>query len=208
MLHRGKKGISGLLFAQALKRQREAEEAPDDTKRRRQDSSCWFCIDQIKEDARHLVVSHGDYTYVSLAKGGLVDFHVLIIPMEHYTVRVRARAPVQCSAVQCSAVQCSAVQCPCHCQGIVPPLARAPCQSKNACRLRNFWSCGIWRFFLWLSMKTGGFLWGWYFRDSGCCPATHLLSFGGGDWGITALRRASNFGLLVLFSPGAGGGAY
>ena len=29
--------------------------------------------------------------------------------------------------------------------------------------------------------------WGWYFRNTDCCPATHfhsLLSFGDGNWGI------------------------
>lgn len=44
---------------------------------------CWFCLGG-KGVEKHLVVSVGESTYVALAKGGLVDDHVMILPIEHH----------------------------------------------------------------------------------------------------------------------------
>eukprot|EP00906_Rhabdomonas_costata_P030401 RCo042960 len=71
---------------QMVKRQREAEEEQSGKRKRpAEDFECWFCIDKVRPDARHLVLSHGEFTYLSLPKGGLMDHHVLILPMEHFT---------------------------------------------------------------------------------------------------------------------------
>eukprot|EP00656_Telonema_subtile_P016331 TRINITY_DN18617_c0_g1_i3.p1 TRINITY_DN18617_c0_g1~~TRINITY_DN18617_c0_g1_i3.p1 ORF type:complete len:301 (-),score=104.28 TRINITY_DN18617_c0_g1_i3:27-929(-) len=45
-------------------------------------AACWFCLSnpQVEE---HLIVSVGNLTYLALAKGGLVDDHLLIVPIEH-----------------------------------------------------------------------------------------------------------------------------
>jgi len=44
--------------------------------------SCWFCLSN-KDVEKHLIVSIGKHNYLALAKGGLVDFHLLIIPILH-----------------------------------------------------------------------------------------------------------------------------
>ncbi|KAM9197030.1 CWF19-like protein 1 isoform 3-T3 [Dugong dugon] len=45
--------------------------------------SCWFCL-ASPEVEKHLVVSVGTHCYLALAKGGLSDDHVLILPIGHY----------------------------------------------------------------------------------------------------------------------------
>lgn len=71
--------------------------APDEEKRKHTDkdrqrkrqkmefdqSKCWFCLSS-PEVEKHLVVSVGNVAYLALAKGGLVDEHLLIIPTEHH----------------------------------------------------------------------------------------------------------------------------
>ncbi|CAL1265079.1 unnamed protein product [Larinioides sclopetarius] len=44
--------------------------------------SCWFCLTN-PEVQKQLLLSIGDHSYITLAKGGLVQDHLLIIPMEH-----------------------------------------------------------------------------------------------------------------------------
>ncbi|XP_053385188.1 CWF19-like protein 1 isoform X3 [Mercenaria mercenaria] len=44
---------------------------------------CWFCLGS-PEVEKHLVVSVGSETYLALAKGALVDEHILILPIGHY----------------------------------------------------------------------------------------------------------------------------
>lgn len=46
-------------------------------------NKCWFCLSS-PEVEKHLVISVGDSVYLALAKGGLVDEHLLIIPTEHH----------------------------------------------------------------------------------------------------------------------------
>ncbi|KAH9328018.1 hypothetical protein KI387_000126 [Taxus chinensis] len=43
---------------------------------------CWFCLSSPNIDS-HLVVSIGENIYCTIAKGPLVEGHVLIIPIEH-----------------------------------------------------------------------------------------------------------------------------
>ncbi|KAJ4708650.1 zinc finger CCCH domain-containing protein 64 [Melia azedarach] len=43
---------------------------------------CWFCLSSPNVES-HLIVSIGEYYYCALAKGPLVQDHVLIIPVEH-----------------------------------------------------------------------------------------------------------------------------
>lgn len=46
------------------------------------ESPCWFCLSSSKVE-KHLIVAIGEYCYLTLAKGGLVDEHFLIAPIEH-----------------------------------------------------------------------------------------------------------------------------
>lgn len=46
-------------------------------------SKCWFCLASPQVE-KHLVISVGDYSYLALAKGGVVDDHLLILPIEHF----------------------------------------------------------------------------------------------------------------------------
>ncbi|KAL0315769.1 UNVERIFIED_CONTAM: Zinc finger CCCH domain-containing protein 64 [Sesamum radiatum] len=43
---------------------------------------CWFCLSSPSVES-HLITSVGEYCYCALAKGPLVQDHVLIIPIEH-----------------------------------------------------------------------------------------------------------------------------
>ncbi|XP_076819990.1 CWF19-like protein 1 isoform X2 [Clavelina lepadiformis] len=56
---------------------------PEKKQARPQDWSCWFCLGGEKVD-KHLVASVGHLCYVALAKGGLTDNHVLILPIAHH----------------------------------------------------------------------------------------------------------------------------
>lgn len=46
-------------------------------------SKCWFCLSSPQVE-KHLVISVGNESYLALAKGGLVDDHLLILPIEHH----------------------------------------------------------------------------------------------------------------------------
>ncbi|EGF77518.1 hypothetical protein BATDEDRAFT_91726 [Batrachochytrium dendrobatidis JAM81] len=50
----------------------------------RDDSLCWFCTSNEKLEV-HLILTILDKTYISIAKGGLVPGHVLIVPITHFT---------------------------------------------------------------------------------------------------------------------------
>ncbi|KAK4432899.1 Zinc finger CCCH domain-containing protein 64 [Sesamum alatum] len=43
---------------------------------------CWFCLSSPSVES-HLITSVGEYCYCALAKGPLVQDHVLIVPIEH-----------------------------------------------------------------------------------------------------------------------------
>ncbi|OAE21764.1 hypothetical protein AXG93_2550s1010 [Marchantia polymorpha subsp. ruderalis] len=44
---------------------------------------CWFCLSS-PEVSTHLVLSVGDHCYCALAKGPVVQGHVLLLPIEHF----------------------------------------------------------------------------------------------------------------------------
>lgn len=48
-----------------------------------QNNPCWFCLASPNVE-KHLVLSVGEYCYLTLAKGGLSDDHLLLIPIEHF----------------------------------------------------------------------------------------------------------------------------
>lgn len=43
---------------------------------------CWFCL-ASPEVEKHMVITLGDHAYLALAKGGLVDDHLLLLPIGH-----------------------------------------------------------------------------------------------------------------------------
>lgn len=43
---------------------------------------CWFCLSS-PEVEKHLILAIGEFCYLTLAKGGLLDEHFLILPIEH-----------------------------------------------------------------------------------------------------------------------------
>ena len=44
---------------------------------------CWFCLASPDVDT-NLVITVGDHCYCAMAKGGLVNGHVLLLPIEHF----------------------------------------------------------------------------------------------------------------------------
>ena len=60
---------------------RDGGERPQ-SKRRKPVGPCWFCLNSPQVE-KHLIVSVGSECYVALAKGGLVEEHLLIVAIEH-----------------------------------------------------------------------------------------------------------------------------
>lgn len=48
---------------------------------------CWFCLSSPNVE-KHLIIAIGEYCYLTLAKGGLTDDHLLVIPIEHYQATI------------------------------------------------------------------------------------------------------------------------
>lgn len=46
------------------------------------ENPCWFCLSSPHVE-KHLVIAIGEYCYLTLAKGGLNDGHLLVVPIEH-----------------------------------------------------------------------------------------------------------------------------
>lgn len=44
--------------------------------------NCWFCLASPSVD-KSLIISIGDHSYLALAKGGLTEEHLIILPIEH-----------------------------------------------------------------------------------------------------------------------------
>lgn len=55
---------------------------------------CWFCLASPNVE-KHLVISVGDVAYLALAKGGLVNEHLLILPIEHHQSFLTLPEPAQ-----------------------------------------------------------------------------------------------------------------
>lgn len=60
----------------------DEDKANTDEPRTRSSAPCWFCLASPNVDA-DLVIDVGDYCYCAMAKGSLVDGHVLLLPIEH-----------------------------------------------------------------------------------------------------------------------------
>eukprot|EP00996_Jenningsia_fusiforme_P000101 NODE_1064_length_1728_cov_45.419297_g940_i0.p1 GENE.NODE_1064_length_1728_cov_45.419297_g940_i0~~NODE_1064_length_1728_cov_45.419297_g940_i0.p1 ORF type:complete len:519 (+),score=72.85 NODE_1064_length_1728_cov_45.419297_g940_i0:80-1636(+) len=79
-----------------IRAKRPREESLDNPSNRpKRDPVCWFCIDKVRPEARHLIVSHGEFTYLALPRGPLVDRHVLILPMQHFCCTVELHEAAQ-----------------------------------------------------------------------------------------------------------------
>lgn len=52
-----------------------------------QNNPCWFCLSSPNVE-KHLIFAIGEYCYLTLAKGGLTDDHLLVIPIEHYQATI------------------------------------------------------------------------------------------------------------------------
>lgn len=44
---------------------------------------CWFCL-ASPDVEKHMIISIGEHTYLAMAKGGLTDDHLLILPIGHH----------------------------------------------------------------------------------------------------------------------------
>lgn len=62
-------------------------------------SKCWFCLSSTSVE-KHLIITVGKSVYVALAKGGLVDEHFLICPIDHYQCTVNQPDEIQ-KEVEC-----------------------------------------------------------------------------------------------------------
>lgn len=57
-------------------------------------SKCWFCLASPAVE-KHLVITVGNCCYLTLAKGGMVDEHFLICPMEHFQSSLAATEDIR-----------------------------------------------------------------------------------------------------------------
>jgi len=75
-------------FREEVRKRKLKTDRNEDRPERRQkiklddQNPCWFCLSSPKVE-KHLIVAIGDHCYLALAKGGLVDEHFLLIPIEH-----------------------------------------------------------------------------------------------------------------------------
>lgn len=53
---------------------------------------CWFCLSS-PEVEKHLIVSVGEHSYLSLAKGGLSSYHLMVLPINHYQTSLDLEKP-------------------------------------------------------------------------------------------------------------------
>ncbi|KAH7420763.1 hypothetical protein KP509_13G021200 [Ceratopteris richardii] len=58
----------------------------------RSSAPCWFCLSSPNVDV-DLVIEVGDHCYCAMAKGGLVDGHVLLIPIDHFSSMLSLSQP-------------------------------------------------------------------------------------------------------------------
>jgi len=59
------------------------EQEEEDKRLRSNENSCWFCLSSPQAE-KHLIISVGDHSYLALCKGGLINHHLLILPIGHY----------------------------------------------------------------------------------------------------------------------------
>ncbi|GAB1609733.1 CWF19-like protein 1 [Argonauta hians] len=83
--------------AQSMKGQKRPNQGENQQKKKHKPAQpsgpCWFCLRGEKVE-KHLVVSVGETTYMTIAKGAMVPDHVLILPIGHYQSTVVAPSEV------------------------------------------------------------------------------------------------------------------
>lgn len=47
-------------------------------------SKCWFCLSNPDVES-HMILTVVENTYVAMAKGGLVNDHLLVVPVHHHS---------------------------------------------------------------------------------------------------------------------------
>lgn len=62
---------------------RDDKKKPKRAKMEFDKNKCWFCLSS-QDASKHLVISVGREIYLALARGGVVDDHFLITPVEHH----------------------------------------------------------------------------------------------------------------------------
>lgn len=70
-------------YKESTKRSRNQDNPNKKPKQTFDQSKCWFCLSSPVV-SKHLVIAVGTEIYVALAKGGLVDDHLLILPITHH----------------------------------------------------------------------------------------------------------------------------
>ncbi|XP_071054059.1 CWF19-like protein 1 [Onthophagus taurus] len=91
--------IENKILPPTVKRKHESQQyfydmnAPSETKKEKRNnkkqkidfdkSKCWFCLSSPSVE-KHLIITVGTNVYVALAKGGIVEEHLLICPVQHY----------------------------------------------------------------------------------------------------------------------------
>ncbi|KAL3285574.1 hypothetical protein HHI36_000104 [Cryptolaemus montrouzieri] len=55
---------------------------------------CWFCLASPSVE-KHLIITVADHSYMALAKGGVVEEHFLICPIQHYQNSLNQPEPVK-----------------------------------------------------------------------------------------------------------------
>ncbi|XP_053614900.1 CWF19-like protein 1 homolog [Plodia interpunctella] len=71
------------------KRKRQSGDNPERKRKEIDQDTCWFCLSSPSVE-KHLVLSVGAHCYLALAKGPLVPYHVLILPITHHQALTRA----------------------------------------------------------------------------------------------------------------------
>lgn len=64
------------------KRSRDEDRSRSTKVKLDEQNPCWFCLSSPKVE-KHLIIAIGDFCYITLAKGGLNEEHLLLIPINH-----------------------------------------------------------------------------------------------------------------------------
>ena len=64
------------------KRKRHQNDFRERKERTVDPQQCWFCLASPHVE-KHLIISIGDHSYLAMAKGGLTQDHLLILPIDH-----------------------------------------------------------------------------------------------------------------------------
>ncbi|XP_015925567.1 CWF19-like protein 1 [Parasteatoda tepidariorum] len=90
--------INEFFYDTNSKKQKRAFNMGEENKPRKREKfsvtqdNCWFCLGNPSVE-KHLLISVADYSYLALPKGGLVEDHLLILPIEHKDAVVNVSEP-------------------------------------------------------------------------------------------------------------------